>query len=71
MAKSKYFEVIVNLFLNTLNRPFELQESEAPRLQDNPDVKVSMLSALSTGCFDPQEMSLYSFLLDFKSIPGP
>jgi hypothetical protein len=30
VAKSKYCEVIVNLFLNTLNRPFELQEFEAP-----------------------------------------
>jgi hypothetical protein len=71
VAKSKYCEVLINLFLKTLNSPFELQEFEAPRLQDNRNVKVPMLSALSTGCFYTQEMSLYSFLLDFESIPGP
>jgi hypothetical protein len=71
VAKSKYCEVILNLFLNTLNRPFELQEFEAFILQDNPYVKVPRLSALSTGRFYLQEISLYSFILDFESIPGP
>jgi hypothetical protein len=71
VAKSKYCEVIVNLFLKTPNSPFKFQEFEARRLQDNRNVKVPMLSALSTGCFYPQEMSLYSFLLDFESIPEP
>jgi len=57
VTKSKYFEVIVNLVLNTLNRPFEFQKFEAPRLQDNRNVKVPKLSGLSAGRFYPQEIS--------------
>ena len=70
VAKSKYCKVIVNLFLNTLYRPIELQEFEAPILQDNRNVNVPKLSALNTGLFYPQEISWYSFLLDLESIPG-
>ena len=53
VAKSKYCEVIVNLFLKALNRSFHLQEFEAPILQDNRNVKVPTLSALSTRRFYP------------------
>jgi len=71
VAKSKYYKLIVNLFLNTLNRSFELQEFEAAILQDNRNVNVPNLSALNTRRFYSQKISRYSFPLDFESIPGP
>jgi hypothetical protein len=46
-----------------LDRPWEFQELEAPRFQNNRHMKVVRLSALRTGCLYPRKHSWYSFLL--------
>ena len=48
------------------------QEFEAPRFQDNRHMKVVRLSALRTGrLYSLRKFSLYSFLLEAESTPGP
>jgi len=50
----------------------KVQESEAPRFQNNRHMKAVILSALQTGCLYPlKKYSWYSFLLDADSTPGP
>jgi len=41
VAKSKHCKEIVNLFLNTLYSPFELQEFETLRLQNKTGKQIS------------------------------
>ena len=54
-----------------LERPRGFQEVKVPRSQDNQHMKAVSLSALRTGPFTRRKYSLYSFLLEAESTPGP
>jgi len=54
-----------------LERPRGFQEFEAHRFQDSRQVKVLNLSTPAAAAFTPQEIFLYSFLLEAELTPGP
>jgi hypothetical protein len=55
-----------------LDRPWGLQEGEAPRFQDSWHRKVVRLSPPCTShLYPPRKYSWYSFVLEAESTPGP
>ena len=64
-------KVKVNQPCTRLDRPWQFQQVQAPRFQDNRHKKVVRLSALRTGHLNSPERTLGTHLLDGESNPGP